>query len=143
MLDFKNKKYKLRCGFNYEYYATVGIEDKKFGTYIHGAYFHPFNGWIPISHYIDGTLLGEYYYPNKQFDLVEKFPFEDFKIDDLVMVSDFEIKSTKSIWYKRYFAGISDTGYPLTFVDGATSWSSGGRIKQWTYCRKPSEEEFQ
>lgn len=64
--------------------------------------------------------------------LVEVSPWEDFKVDDKVLVSCDE----NGQWHKRYFAGISDDGYPMTFQGGATSWSATAKSIKWTYCKK-------
>ncbi len=83
----------------------------------------------------DGSdLMGAY--------LVEVSPYEDFKIDDPVMVR----RSTSKEWFRRYFAGVSPEGNPMTWVDGRTSWSVVGTIGGlkfiWDECRRPTPEEL-
>ena len=64
-------------------------------------------------------------------DLVEVDPWEDFKIDDKVIVS----KDNKE--YRRYFAGVNEKGEPTCFYDGTTSWSDTGHTPSvWKKCRK-------
>ena len=48
--------------------------------------------------------------------------YEDFKIDEPVMVKLFEGK----VWEKRYFAGVDQGGRPRTWSDGKTKWSARG-----------------
>ena len=69
---------------------------------------------------------------NAQYDLVEVSPFDDFNIDDKVLVKDcYDYE-----WKKRYFAGIDeDTGEPLAFADGLTSWITD-QVIAWEECVK-------
>ena len=68
-------------------------------------------------------------------DLVEVQPYEDFNIDDKVLVK----LSDENEWKKRYFAGVDYHGRPLTFVDGKTSWN-GNETTFWEECIKAPEE---
>ena len=69
-------------------------------------------------------------------DLVEVSPYEDFKIDDKVLVKSHHAYE----WKKRYFAGVDeDTGQPLTFADGLTSWITN-EVISWDECVKAPEE---
>lgn len=68
------------------------------------------------------------------FDLIEVTPYEDFKIDDKVLVRRYE--SAK--WTKRYFAGVDENGNPMTYGDGATSWSQHGTVS-WKFCKKAED----
>ena len=72
-------------------------------------------------------------------DLIEIVPYDDFKIDDPVMV-----KSDGAVWLRRYFAGVDTEGSPTTFNYGATSWSTVGRDnpQRWKYCRRPTPKEL-
>ena len=70
-------------------------------------------------------------------DLVEVQPYEGFKIDDKVLVKD----NHQFEWKKRYFAGVKeDTGKPLTFADGFTSWITKD-VVSWDQCIKAPLEE--
>ncbi|MDO4673329.1 MAG: hypothetical protein Q4A76_10490 [Porphyromonadaceae bacterium] len=64
----------------------------------------------------------------------EPSPYEDWKIDDKIEVSD-----DGECWYRRHFAGVNENGKPMVWGDGATSWSyrNDKRYKvEWNYARK-------
>lgn len=127
-----DKKYKTREGRpvkilcidrNHRYYPVIALTIDKTGTILCCTEEGKFQ------------LLGEEKSCN---DLVEVSPYEDFKIDDPVMVTDY-----KDLWYPRYFAGVSKDGKPMAFIDGATSWSAGDdNTVFWNYCRRPTPEEL-
>ena len=71
-------------------------------------------------------------------DLIEVSPWDDFKIDELVMV-----KGVSGKWYKRYFAGVQADGRPVTFMHGAKSWNANGQVTAWEECRRPTEDKLQ
>lgn len=73
------------------------------------------------------------------YDLIEVSPYEDFKIDDPVMVSN-----NGTIWDKMHFAGVNSEGKPTAFRHGVTSWSSLHLSVpvSWKHCRKPTAEEL-
>lgn len=71
------------------------------------------------------------------FSLVEVKPYEEFRIDEPVMVSDSGIT-----WIPRYFAGVRADGRPCTFNEGQTSWTSNGEVTSWNLARKPTSEEL-
>lgn len=86
------------------------------------------------------TSSGSYDFGKSEsgFDLIEVSPYEDFKIDEPVMVRDNEQDS----WKRRYFSHEKD-GVAFTFHLGATSWSSYGRtMYPWMQCRRPAPEEL-
>lgn len=70
-------------------------------------------------------------------DLIEVQPWDDFKIDDPVLVSD-----DGKGWHKRYFAGVNSFGKPLAFGHGATSFSVlyPEDVCVWDFCKKPEEK---
>ena len=75
-------------------------------------------------------------------DLVLVTEWDDFKVDDPVMVRDSE-----GSWKKSYFKKVNEDGKPCTFYSGHTRWSSstpGGYTgtRSWDECRKPTEEEL-
>lgn len=83
-------------------------------------------------HQADGTG----FYASK---LVEVTPYDDFKIDEPVMVRDHDTEE----WIKRYFAGVNRYGNPLTFDLGNTRWSNDGDGElHWYQCRRPTAEEL-
>lgn len=70
-------------------------------------------------------------------DLIEVSPYEDFKIDEPVMVRD------GNGWERRHFAGVHSNGKPMTWIDGYTSFTSGNsRACAWHECRRPTPEEL-
>ena len=52
--------------------------------------------------------------------------------------------SDGQIWYRRYFAGVSEVGRALAWAAGNTSWSCKGAtdVSGWSQCRKPTAEEL-
>jgi hypothetical protein len=89
----------------------------------------------------DWTIHGVFdaLFPDTPMNLVEVSEWDDFKIDDPVMVRDREDES----WLKGYFAGVKE-GKPTTWSAGATSWSaiSNAHLVYWNFCRKPTAEEL-
>jgi hypothetical protein len=82
---------------------------------------------------------GHYIGSHSAMSLVEISEYDDFKVDDPVMVRDY----FEDDWEKRYFAGINKEGKPTTFVDGSTSWSNSScPALSWNYCRNPTAEEL-
>jgi len=82
------------------------------------------------------TLEG-YFYSDKtasNYDLIEVSPYEDFKIDDKVIVWDI-----KGMHFRRHFAGVDKEGRPLTWVGGLTSYT-GHHTNDWDYCEKYTGE---
>ena len=135
MIDI-NKKYKTRDGREVRIYATDGC-----GAFpVHGAIKRD-DGWsAPLVWTEDGKFNLDV--DEKPMDLVEVSEWDDFKIDDPVMVARMgNDLSEISGWSKRYFAGVSKLGKPETFIDGATAWSSHGKI-EWDLCRRPTPEEL-
>lgn len=78
----------------------------------------------------------DYNYLRKWLDEEYKEPsfYDDWEIDDKIEVSD-----DGEYWYKRYFAEVSKNGYPATWNNGATSWSSNNGKECWRYARKVEE----
>lgn len=106
----------------------------------------PLNGAYKIVGVVNQQLcrwshLGTALTGNPGHDLVEVSEYEDFKIDDPVMVRDNEGEE----WVRRYFAGVDANGFPLTWCYGATSWTNENKQNQavnWRECRKPTAEEL-
>lgn len=127
MIDI-TKKYKTRSGCEVRIYATDGGGDYP----IHGAVkYKGDNYWSPRKWKDSGT---EHWADSS--DLIEVLPYQDFKIDDKVLV--WEEGSCEK--YKRYFAGVDENGKPLVFWDGKTSWSSDGDTIDYDYCEKVCDE---
>ena len=104
------------------------------------------DGDFPVIALIDGKQIEAYYsagayalnFENHFKDLIEVTPYDDFEIDDKVMVSMDGVK-----WFKRYFAGVSTYSEEVKcFNHGATSWSEDGNTSNWEHCRKPTAEEL-
>ncbi len=123
-----DKKYKTRCG----YPVRVLCVDRKDTVWPVVAMYQKENCEGVSFHKInDGTAWN-----GRDLDLIEVSPYEDFKKDDKVMVSQ-----NGEIWYKRYFSHVNVEGIPYCFGDGMTSWNSE-YTTDWEYCRKPTQEEL-
>jgi len=99
---------------------------------------------VALVKYTDGTEClaafdadGKYRGVPSDFDLIEVGPYEDFKIDEPVMVSD----TSDGCWEPWHFAGVNERGRPLTWSNGGTSWSTNVYV-EWKFCRRPTEEEL-
>jgi hypothetical protein len=72
-------------------------------------------------------------------DIVAEYnPLHDLKIDDKVLVSD------GGPWYRRHFAGISDSGNILVFTNGRTSFSAKEEPigwRHWEHWKLPEQGE--
>lgn len=123
-----DKKYRTRDGHsvrilsidrNYQYPVVALVTD----TY----------GIDAIAAY---SAYGKYFTTgaDSQYDLIEVSPYDDFKIDDKVLVCRYE----GAKWTKRYFAGVDENGNPMTYADGATSWSQHGTVS-WKFCKKAED----
>ena len=130
MLDFKNKKYRLRNGNKYQFLTDersdpqniVGLRCLKDGTK------------LLVLHYPDGRYftceLSEY-------DLVEVTPYDDFRIDDPVWA----YASNGDQKEQRHFAGVSVNGNPMTFSNGGTSWTRNKwETEEWEFVEKHNEQ---
>lgn len=125
-----DKKYKTRCG----YPVRVLCVDRNDPDYPVVALVNCKDSEGIASFSSKGMFVNESI--KHDFDLIEISPYEDFKKDDKVMVSQ-----NGEIWYKRYFSHVDVKGIPYCFGDGMTSWNSG-YTTGWEYCRKPTQEEL-
>jgi hypothetical protein len=92
-----------------------------------------FNGW-EHAYYCD-----QYGYDSDYQIVTPISEWDDFQIDEPVMVQDKDDEE----WIRGYFAGLSDHGYPTTYPNGATSWSTQGMSRiRWKQCRRPTEGEL-
>jgi hypothetical protein len=68
--------------------------------------------------------------------LTEVLPYDDFKIDEpvLVWLADYPEKKVR-----RHFAGTNDRQLPLTWANGRTSWTAKGQTTAWDFCILASE----
>jgi len=87
------------------------------------------------THTLDGVSSGL-----RDYALVEVKPYEDFKIDEPVMVR----RVYGDPWVRRHFAGVNADGKPTTWDYGKTSWSREpyNQISVWDECRRPTAEEL-
>lgn len=112
-----SKKYKTKSGMPVK---ILAVSENPLSTAhtICGIVFYGSGSERFVTWGIDGT-----YYENgnsSPLDLVEVSPYEDWKINDRVICYD-----SMGRQYRRYFAGLDERGEPTTYLDGATSWSSG------------------
>lgn len=129
MIDI-NKKYRTRNGCN----VRILCIDAKIDGYPVVALIEEYDGNERSTlHTEDGC----YYRSGEEgeYDLIEVSPYEDFKIDDKVLVRD----SEDGEWMRRYFSHVDEYGNPHTFQDGRTSWSYGEHTISWKYCKKFEE----
>lgn len=73
------------------------------------------------------------------YDLIEVGPYDDFVIDEPVLAL---VSGGSPEWQKRYFAGVSESGLPLVFINGRTRWSSNEHRIDCDEVRRPTEEEL-
>lgn len=66
-------------------------------------------------------------------DLVEVSPYEDFKIDDKVLVWNSYDKYSET---RGHFAGVSPDGNPMIWLDGATSFTAYCQTVIYHHCEK-------
>lgn len=128
MIDIKNKKYRLRSGKEVRLlcddapgvYPVIGYLLRDGAVYT----------WTSEGKFIKGDT------DDDPADLVEVSPYEDFEIDEPVMVRGPGIN-----WVRGYFAGIDSDGDPCAWRHGRTSWTEGYKMV-WCECRRPTEEEL-
>ena len=109
----KDKNYRTLGGYEFKIYEIY--EDK-----IHGAYTMG-DTWL-----IDSVT---------QNDLIEISPYEDFKIDDKVLVWDDGNFNKKM----AHFAGIHKDGDPMSWANGRTSFTTDEKTV-WQNCIKYEEQ---
>lgn len=124
-----HKKYKTRDGRPVRILCT----DRKDPT-LKVVYAYEVDGFEGIA---CCNLDGSYDEHESVLDLIEVRPWDDFKIDDPVLVSDDGLN-----WSKRYFAGVNSNGLPTAFNDGTTSFTvpHSTHITEWDFCKKPDQE---
>lgn len=127
-----NKKYRTKSGSNV---TLLSINAPLNGSFkIVGVADNVIRRWNHL-----GTSVWD-----AEFNLVEVSEYEDFKIDDPVMVRDDESEE----WTCRHFAGVDSNGLALTWGYGTTSWTiedelgSLSETVNWLQCRKPTAEEI-
>ena len=123
---FMDKKYKRADGAEAVVKFTDGPSSCPVGVITLGSL---------LAYNLDGQPI--YALMCKEMQLVEVGPFDDFKIDEKVMVR----VDIWDEWQHAYFAGVED-GTALAFCDGATKWSSLNQSISWLQCRRPTAKEL-
>ncbi len=107
-----------------KYYPVVGLATGEDGREVTATY----------------TINGKYYPSDRSdADLVEISEWDDFKIDEPVMVRD----ADGIQWHRRHFARI-EKGKPAAWENGKTNWttSNNNQITTWEQCRRPTKDEL-
>jgi hypothetical protein len=100
-------------------------------------------GLYPVIYKCEGYAHYTYHdgrttnYTESDYDLVEVSEFEDFKINDWVMVKFIP----SPIWVRAHFAGVNSTGKPLVFAYARSYWTNEG-TSTVACCRRPTKEEL-
>lgn len=128
-----NKKYRTRGGLAVEIFKVMddsyNSKWKVFGAIIDDRGILVAVNWTDTGRY---ATIHEH-----SSDLVEVFPYDDFKVDDKVVCWDDAFPDSQRM---RYFSHVGKDGRPNTFVDGATSWSNrAGQYVAWDNCVKYAE----
>ena len=112
-----DKKYRTESGTKVVIYAVYPDQEvsQVHGALVYSSYTQP-QSWSILGFFHEA---GE---GRSTLDLVEVVPYEDWKIDDKVIVWN----SDTGVSYRRYFAGIDRNGNITTFVNGNTSWTNAG-----------------
>lgn len=121
-----DKKYKTRDGRDVRILCTDAPGDYPVVGLINNVLVH---SWTSNGAFNRDPSLG----PS---DLIEVNEWEDFKIDEPVMVSN-----TGDPCVRRHFAGIKD-GKPTVWDAGATRWTAN-RWRSWDHFRRPTPEELE
>ena len=131
--NFKDRKFRTRDGREVVIYAVHDGQDYP----IHGAIKYK-DGFGPESFDDDGRYCTA---ECNDFDLVEITQYDDFKIDDKVLVWNTDYINKKS---KRHFAGVSCIGEPMTFRDGTSSFTAQDEhdVVYWDFCEKYVESDL-
>lgn len=88
---------------------------------------------VALMHRADGTQ-----YFDERFNLIEVGPYDDFKIDEKVMVRD----TNHEDWRQRLFRGINAKD-GRAHACQLSSWTKDKRDPSvWHQCRRPTAEEL-
>jgi hypothetical protein len=128
----KDKTYKTRLGLDVIIYKIWEEQNVIHGVAI-DAYGNPV---CPLEWDLNGRV---YTTSEVNNDLIEISPYEDFKIDDKVLVWDDENDKVKA-----YFAGVNKDGHPMTWDGRRTSFTESYKVV-WTNnnCIKYEENNDQ
>ena len=116
-----DKTYKTESGSKVVIYAIYpdNLSQQVQGAIVYTNYTQ-MNSWNLDGRFHEGIAID-----TSCLDLVEVSPYEDWKIDDKVVVwnndwvFDGEVQKVN-----KYFAGLDDSNLPTAFANGATSWSN-------------------
>jgi hypothetical protein len=127
-----SKKYRNKLGQKVRILCT----DSKDQTYPVVGLVEAMTGFESVEIY---TKDGRYHCDDEsEQDLIEISEWDDFEIDEPVMVMD----RVTGDWIRRYFAEVDELGRPCTWVNGCTKWTSEGDKTHWEQCRRPTAEEL-
>ena len=130
------KNYRTVSGLPVRIYAVDGG-----GWYpVHGASYNSENNeWESRTWSLDG-IYSLSYGEQHPFELIEILPWEDFKIDEPVVVWDDPDGRT----YLGHFAGIRDSK-PAIWDNWGTSFTASSKNSTivWNHCRRPTQEELE
>lgn len=126
MIDM-NKKYRYRSGAP----ARVLCVDRPVP---HSSVLAMSESGAISYHTPDGVVWDQ----EHGFDLIEVSPWDDFEVDEPVMVRH----GGGFCWTHRHFAGVCEGGRAATWADGLTSWTASNIITTWDECRRPTPEEL-
>jgi hypothetical protein len=125
-----DKTYKTRTGSEVVIHAIYpnNKDSQVQGGIVYNDYVQMQSWTIEGGFFEDGTNR------TSGLDLVEVSPYEDWKIDDKVIVSFDDDKE-----YNYYFAGLDGLGRTCVFSGGTTSWSSDGLLITVSNIKKAEE----
>jgi len=123
-----DKKYRTRNGREVVLYCI----DAPGRFPVHGRVEDEFGNSAIKSWLSDGKYCANS--PTGGYDLIEVGSYDDFKIDDPVLVRD----HIEGSWQKGHFAGVSQLGYLMTWDGGGTSWTTKSH-SSWLYCKRALE----
>ena len=89
--------------------------------------------------YLACYTAGGQYIPDEPSanDLILPEDYSSYKIDEPVMVRDFDYMC----WVCGHFAGVNE-GKPAIWLHGKTRWTAYGGYQTWNQCRRPTPEEL-
>jgi hypothetical protein len=125
-----SKKYRTVDGRYAQILCTTVVDD----SYPVAALVTDEEGNQVVSRYTSSGKYLDDHIPSNN-DLIEISPYDDFEVDDKVLVSN-----TGHTWYKRYFSHVNEEGVPCTFNGGGTSWSQkSDNTNGWEFCKKAED----
>ena len=133
MIDI-NKKYRTRDGASVRILCT----DAKRNMYPVVALVESENSALESIETFTADGRFSTSQPDSPFDLFVVTPYDNFKIDEPVLVKQRE----SGRWYKRHFSGVNDDGMPMVFMEGLTSWTCGNTPQElFDHCIRPPKNE--